>query len=773
MHLPIAIFLLSAAALAYEILLLRLLSIVQWQHFAAMIISLALLGYGASGTFLTFMRRFLEPRFSLVFPAAAVLFGLTALLSFAVGQRLPFNPMELPWDWRQLGVLTALYLVFAVPFFCVATAIGLAFTRVAGRIAELYRADLTGAGAGAVGIILLLGILPPQNCLAIVAALPMVAAGVFLRQSWKAVALFAAAAVVAFALPTSWMRLEISQFKPLAQALRVPGARVVEEHSSAIALVSVLESPRVPLRFAPGLSLNFSGDLPEQVGIFRDATAPAVVNPVDPRKLEFLDFTTSAVPYFVGRPADVLVINAGGGTEILMALRHGARRVYALEIDPNVTSAAATVYRRPRVTLHHRHAREFLERHAGRFDLIIDSSAAAAGVPFLSESYVDTVEGMARMIDHLNPGGFLALTQPLNLPPRDTLKLFATAVTALQRAGTASPAHHLALIRSWNTATLVVKRTPIRPEEIAAILQFCDDRSFDVAFYAGMPPSEANRFNILDEPSFYEGAVALTSPASDHFLRAYKFHITPATDDQPYFSRFFRWRTLPELMRLRLRGAAPLLETGYLVVFATFVQALLAGALLVVLPVAVLRRGGNAYVILTFAALGLAFLFIEIFMIQKLTLLLGHPLLAVAITLASFLVFAGLGSGYSARLTSMRTPVLAICGLMIVYVVLWSPFFRIAAPLPGEWKMAIAVAAIAPLGFFMGMPFPMAMGAAGTRNREWIPWAWSINGCASVVSPLAATLLAIHFGFSFVALTAAALYALAAAAFSRLLEPAC
>jgi hypothetical protein len=770
LRLRFAIFLLSAAALGYEILLLRLLSIVQWQHFAAMIISIALLGYGASGTFLTLARRFLEPRFRLIFPAAAVMFGVTALLSFAAGQRLPLNPLALPWDWRQLGILTAMYLLFAIPFFCVASAIGLAFSQAAGRIAQLYRADLIGAGAGALGIIFLLGALPPQRCLTVVASVPFVAAAAFLGRTWKSIPVLAFAALTAIALPSAWLRLEISQFKPLAHALRIPGAHIVTERSSALALVSVLESPEVPLRFAPGLSLGFVGDLPEQSGIFRDAAALTVVNPVDPGRLEFLDFTTSAVPYFIRRPEDVLVVNAGGGTEVVNALRHGARRVHAIEIDRNVTAAAGAAYQRAGVTTHHRHARAFLEQHRARFDLIIDSSAAAAGLPVLNESYLYTVEGMMGMIDHLNPDGFLIVTLQVNLPPRDALKLLATSVVALERMGASPAANHLAMIRSWSTITLLVKRTPMMAQEISSIRRFCDDRSLDVAFYAGVPRSETNRFNILDEPYFYDGAVALTSTARDDFLRAYKFHIAPATDDRPYFSHFFRWRTLPEFMRLRVRGGAPLLEIGYLVVFATFIQALLIGILLIVVPVLALRRAANQFVIVTFAALGLAFLFVEIFFIQKLTLLLGHPLLAVAITLASFLVFAGLGSGYSTRLTSMKIPILSICALLILVVVSWSALFRIAVPMPMIGKVVLATVLIAPLAFCMGMPFPMAMAAAGAKNRQWIPWAWSINGCASVASPLAATLLAIHFGFSYVALTGAALYVLTAAGFSSMLK---
>lgn len=780
MRLRLAILLLSAAALGYEILLMRLLSIIHWQHFAAMILSLALLGYGASGTFLTLTRSWAVRRFPILFPAGASLFALTAVTSFLVAQRLPFNPLELPWHWRQLQILAALYLLFAVPFFCAATAIGAAFVRAEGRIAKLYRADLTGAGIGALGMLGLLSVLSPPTCLKGVATAGLLAAAVYLTGLHRIAAAVATLVAVAFPwiAPPDWPDLGISQFKPLAQALRVPAATVVEERSSPLALVSVVESSLVPFRFAPGLSLNYFGELPEQVGIFSDAAALTVINRDEKEALDYLDFTTAALPYHLSSAfRRVLVLNAGGGTEVVSVLRHGAAEVDALELNGEIIdlirgtyrSYSGGIYSRPDVRVHARQGRDFLAATRERFDLIIDSSAAAGGVPLLVENYLYTVEGMGGMLGRLSAQGFLCVTRPVNLPPRDTLKLFATSVAALENLGAADPARHLALIRGWNTATLLVKKTPFGAPELAAIRQFCDSRSFDVAFYPGMPRSEANRFNLLDEPFFHDGAVALSGSGRGDFLRRYKFHLRPATDERPWFGHFFKWGTLPELMRLRLRGGAPLLETGYLVLVATVTQAVVAGVVLIVLPLLLMRRrtireGGGGRLVLCFAGLGLAFLFLEITFIQKLTLFLGHPLEAVAIALAGFLVFGGIGSGYSTRFDrrGMTTPVVAIAALTIVFVFTFPLVVRLLGPAAGWVKLPVSIAMIAPLGFFMGMPFPIALARAGARNPDWVPWAWSINGCASVISPVLATLLAVHVGYLMVALLALGLYGLAA-----------
>ena len=176
MPLLVAVSLLSAATIAYEILLTRLFAVALWHHFAYMIISLALLGYGASGTFLVFVRHRALARFGVSFAALAVSFGLAAIGCYAVVWRLPFNPLEVIWDWRQQLYLAAMYLLLALPFFTVGSAIGLSLAARPARIGAIYRADLTGAGTGALSIVLAMFALPPEDCLRVIAAVAFGAA---------------------------------------------------------------------------------------------------------------------------------------------------------------------------------------------------------------------------------------------------------------------------------------------------------------------------------------------------------------------------------------------------------------------------------------------------------------------------------------------------------------------------------------------------------------------------------------------------------------------
>ena len=800
----VAVMLLSSAAMAYEVLLTRLFSVVLWHHFAYMMISVALLGYGAAGTFVAVAQRALVPRFDAVFAGGAALFGATSIAGFALAQRVAFNPLEILWDPGQPLRLLATYGLLFVPFFCAATAICVTFTRFAGEPHRIYSFDILGAAAGSLGILGALFVLPPADALRAVGA-AAIAAGVLAllrdgeRRRPQAAALLALAAFVPLALPAAWISLRPSDYKELSQTLKIDGTRIVAERSSPLSVVTVVESARVPFRHAPGLSLNATTEPPPQLAVFTDGEGMSAVTRYDGRRepLAYLDYVTSALPYHLLQKPRVLVLGAGAGADVLQALHHGVRAIDAVELDPQVVDLverqladfSGRPYSEPGVLVHIGEARGFVAARAVRWDLIqvalLDAfGASSAGLYALSESYLYTVEALQEYLSHLEPGGLLAITRWVNLPPRDVLKLFATAVVALEENGV-QPAQQLALIRGWKTATLLVKNGAFTSADIVALREFCRARSFDVEYFPGIGPEEANRYNVLDRPDFHDGALALLGAGRDDFLERYKFDIRPTTDDRPYFFRFFKWRTLPELMALKERGGLPLLEWGYPVLLATLVQAVAASVLLILLPLGVVARrtaeaatptGFALRVAVYFLAIGFAFMFVEIAFIQKFLLLLAHPLYAIAVVLCSFLLFAGLGSRYSGRLRArtgapLRQPVTwavaAIGALSLFYLIALPGVFRLAMPLPDAFRILLSVALIAPLAFAMGMPFPLGLARTAAGAAPLVPWVWGVNGCASVVAAIVATMLAIHVGFAAVVVLAVLLYALAAAAFPR------
>jgi len=798
MALPIAIALVSAAALAWQLLLMRWLAIAHWYPFAAMIISLALLGHGASGTWLSVWlrgerRARLERDFDAAFATCALLFAISAVITLVVARAIPFNGLELVWNWRQLLWLGALYLTLSVPFFFAAACFGLAFARHGSRIPALYGADLIGAAIGALAA-LAASALPVQRGLLLAAICGPIAAWLVTRRlALRATALVAFAAL-AMLWPTQTLAPQANEFKGLSKTLLLPGAQVIAESEDPYGSFELVESPHVPLRFAPGLSLSHTDELPPQLAIYTDGDAMSpIVRDDGHTDWKWLDDMTSALPYRMHTPDRVLVLGAGGGMDVLQALTLGARHVDAVEQSTQRMHWVRDVFGAysghllddRRVSNFVSEPRAFVRDSRDRYDLIVlaggeSFASGGAGVRSTSEQYALTVEALREYLGTLTPRGMLVATQWSKQPPRDELKLFATAVEAMRGEGVGDPARNIVAIRNWDASTWLFARSPLDPRAMAELRRFADRRGFDVVHAPHWRARPHDRFHQLDPPTLFDGVQALLSPGARHYIGAYRFNIEPASDDRPYFAHFFRWRSLPELWRMRAQGGAVLLDSGYLVLVATLVQAVVLALVLVLLPLRALARvdGGarpsrlriGAY----FLALGLAFLLIEIAMLSRLTLLLGHPWLAANIGLAAMLLCAGLGSLHAQRWMSASNADEAalarrsawavraiVLGLVWQFVVLVAAF-SLAASWPLAWRALLAFVGVAPLAFAMGMPFPLGLARLSRSAPGLVPWAWGLNGCASVVAAILALLLAIAIGLRATLVIALALYVFAA-----------
>ncbi len=798
----LAVCLVSLTALAYELLLIRMFSIIQFHHFASMVISLALLGYGASGTIFSLFRERLLNNFSRVYLGCLVLFAMSALLCFFLAQRIPFHAEALIWEPRQLPALLAIYLLLSLPFFFAALSTALALACFSAQVGRLYGMDLLGAGLGSLLLIGLLFLFFPERVLLLLVSLAFCAGGLAALELGSRSGLpliFILAALLVQALPSQWGAPRLSPYKELSQAQRIKGTQVLARRSNPLGLLTVMASKEVPWRHAPGLSLTATSELPPQLAIFTDGGGMTVINRYegDRQTLAFTDHLTSALPYHLIKPQKVLVLGAGGGSEVLQALFHGVFDITAVELNPQMrelvdhefAAFSGGLFSLPPVRSHLAEARGFVTASSEQYDLIqlslLDSfGAATAGLSALSESYLYTVEALAEYYDHLIPGGYLVLSRWLRLPPRDSLKLFASALAALKNKGIAMPEKSLLLIRGLQTTTLLLKRGEFFKEEIEQAGLFSATRSFDLCYYAGMPAHEANSFNVLEEPYFYNGTMALAGPDAAEYMERYKFNLTPASDERPFFMDFLKLRTLAEIFALRERGGVSLLEWGYLVLLATLVQAFLASTILILLPLFFFRRQRQALrsasrvrvsrVFCYFFSLGLGFLFLEIAMLQRFLLFLHHPLYAAAVVICAFLFFAGLGSMLSQHLRvrygGVKVMRLSVAGLVVVclaYTAGLAHLFHSAQGWPVWAKGVFALFLIAPMGVAMGMPFPLALAKLGELEAGLIPWAWGVNGCASVLSAVLASLLAIHFGFSVVILMSLCLYGLATLTFPQ------
>ena len=828
----ISIFLISASIISYEILLMRLFSIAQWHHFAYMIISLALLGFGASGTAIAIFQRWLLRHFKKVFIVCGLIYAYTTVGCFLFSQSVPFNPFMIIWDKRQYFYLLANYIILFIPFFFGASCIGLGLMKFKEHINRLYFVDLVGAGTGALAIVLAMYFISPENNLLLVSGLGFLSAFIAsmpefgIRNSEFGIPFLPAGIIAFLALSfigyfglSKGIKLNISQYKGLSATLNFPDAKILDKKFSPLGLLHVVGSKSI--RHAP-LSLAYEGTLPQQIALFTDADSMSAITKVeDIFQMDYLDYTTSALPYHLKKQSKVLVLGAGGGADVLAALYHNASFVDAVELNsqvielvrdkygdftdhiyPSETNNSKSTIKKWPVRVVVAEARGFVQSTEERYDLIqvalLDSfSASASGVYSLSESYLYTVEAIHQFLKHLSDGGILAITRWLKLPPRDTLKLFATIVEALEQGSSHSPPFSMIFIRSWKTGTILVKNDNFTEDEIAATKEFCEKRSFDLVYYPGIIEAEANQYNLLEQPEYFRGVQTILFGDRRKFFEDYAFNIKPATDNKPYFFHFFKWKSVPLFLETMRKGWIPFVEWGYIILIATLIQAILVSIILIFSPLLAMKLKESAdaneqtptlsdaksktkrtRICVYFLSLGLGFMFIEMAFIQKFILLLSYPTYAIAVVLCSFLVFAGIGSLSSQKLClgSVRfahrrlrltvkpviIAVLSIIFVSLLYLLFLDDLFRLFISHADAVKIPIAIMLIAPLAFFMGMPFPLGLQKVSDTAPNLIPWAWGINGCASVISAVFATCLAISFGFTMVVIIAAALYGIAA-----------
>lgn len=778
---------LSAAVVLLEITLTRIYAVTQGYHFAFLAVSLGLLGFGASGTALFGVPRLLRLRRTRLLGYSALLFAGTTLASFWAINVIPFDSYRLTLEPMMFLHLALFYLVQVLPFFFAGVAIGGAFALEPGGVGGLYGASLMGSGVGALLALGGFSAWGPAGPIATATTLGAAAGLVLIAQNWgwgfwPAIG----AALVAIAL--SWwlpqkIDLNLSPYKSLPQLLSQKGSSLVETRWDAVSRVDVVRSDA--LHQAPGLSLTYSGRLPRQSALTIDGDNATMLTEATPQEANFVDYLPTSLPYLLLTQPRVVVVEPGGGLDVLIAQRNGAAQVTALvgtaleaeilrdrfptgKIDPEADIVAAN-------------PRSYIERSGQQVDLIVVSLRNAfqpviAGAYSLSENHLYTREAFQAYLSRLVPGGFLMATRWVQVPPSEEMRMVATAMEAMQDAGLDDVGANMAAIRSLQTFTVLIKNGRFSETEIGAIRAFARERQFDISFLPGLDPSELNRFFVLQDEVYHKGInTLLDSRQRSDYYRAQTFDVAPVTDDRPFFFHFFRWRQLPDVFGRLGKIWQPFGGAGFLVILMFLGFVLVVSALLILAPL--LTAPGRAQAcgpphpptwqpLAYFSLLGLAFMWIELPLMQRLVLLLDHPTYSFSIVLFTVLVSSGLGAALSPRIGTPRTWILLAPGVLsLLYAFGLLPPVGPVLGLPLPARLAVATLTIAPLGILMGIPFPTGIRILEKSQPRLIPWAWAVNGYASVVGSVLAALIALTWGFSRVMLLASIAYLLVWAVF--------
>jgi len=779
----------SFAALLLELALTRLFSVVLFYHFAFLAISIALLGLGAGGVFAYLQKtrvakvatRTLASRICM---ANAVVIVVTLEIVLHV-------PVALNVSGKNFLRLTVMYLAAAIPFFLTGLLFSVVFARETSRIPRLYGADLCGGALACLAVVPLLNWLGGPNAILV--------AGIAL----------AGAAII-------WANSALQRRNAGLLALALSGLTVANYSGRLIDVVYAKGMFRDPawVEFARWNALS-------RVEVDRQGGAKAIVIDADAstyimnadvsqwHKTGWEDDLMSAPPALANvlRPrGQFAIIGPGGGVDVLRAVANGSPNVTGIEINPIIVNNVMRgryadysyhLYDLPQVHIHVQDGRSYIRSSSDKYDVVqmtlVDTWAStAAGAFALSENNLYTVEAFREYFDHLKPDGMIAITRWEFKQPREALRVVSQAIEALHQIGVADPRSHFIIVadgglnEDGRPVLVLAKKSPFTDAEYEAV----DDHVranpnlvwLNPVVVSHDPCGPNVQCMIVDTPVVKVPAAPQTSlpPAAEVFQKLidsndprafaqnYDYNVAPVSDSAPFF--FFTLKTgyvLRNIFAGTGRGMDWRINLGVVVLGMLLIISALAVLAFLILPLALHRRRpekahrAGLVALFYFIAVGFGYILVEISLIQRFVLFLGHPTYALTVVVFLLLLSSGVGSVAARRRithANRMLPLLGlICGLIVLNVLVLPWLLSAAVGLPFAIKLLISALVLAPLGFLMGMPFP-----TGLRLVPTVEWAWALNAAASVLGSVLAMVIAIQFGLTTTLLCAAAAYFFAA-----------
>lgn len=778
----IGTFFVSFATLVIEISLTRIFSVTIWYHFAFMVISIVLFGFGASGAFLTIFKGILKRDANRVTTFLAIFLSIMCIVSIFIISHISLDPFQIANNPANILRLFIYYAVLTIPFFLSGLCISFLLSRIPDEAGKIYFYNLAGSGVGCFAVIFMISLFSPAGAIVCAAIFVLIAALFFnFNTSKKTAALILGLIVLQFFLminSTTLFNFKIADSKALSRDLYESKLKPLLTKWNIYSRLDVLEDENK--FYAPGLSSKYVlSSFPRQMFIYIDADAIAPITRIKKGdKPQFFKYIPSSIVYRLKSNPTVCIIGAGGGFDVLTALSTtDPAHVVAVEVNSDISKIVRSdfnefsgfIYNLPNVSLQNAEGRNFIRNSNENFDIIqismVDTWAAvSSGAYSLIENYLYTEEAFTDYINHLSQDGILTVTRWFLIPPKESLRLAALAISSLKSIGVKKPENNIVFIQSERVAVLLLKKTEFCQSEIKKIQNLSDEFGFKV-LYAPY---------ITDDNIFY---TFIRYDNKNLFYELYPFNIEPPTDDKPFYFHSYNWKNIDVSKVWRL-SSIDRNNISYLILLFLLVQAAILSVVFIFVPLVFLKRDGiskilsERFFLLYFSCLGLGFMFVEVTLIQKFILFLGHPVYSVSVVLSSLLVFAGLGSLYTARISRnyVRKLRVVLC-VLVVLLFVYSPLLTKVSHIFLGWhliaRFTISILLIAPLGVLMGMPFPIGIRLVDKADSRLLPWVWAINGCFSVLSSIVSVIIAMSLGFSAVLKCAAIAYIFAIIAIQR------
>ena len=760
MHIYTGIFFTALATLVYEITLLRILSVMSWYHLAFFAVSTAMLGMTGGAVTVYLNKKAFEPEnLNNSYIKAAIAFAVSLPVSLTL---LCFTPIVYQHNIASVTriLLAAFYCI--IPYYFSGIVITAILTREEKPVGKLYGADLGGAAIGCLAVILGLEFLSAPNMILFAAVIASIGAFIFSIRSKGTMLKSASMACVALVLAVFIGNIISGDFI---------SPRTIKGHKSdtrkfyfqkwnsfSWVNVSGMEFKRPYLW---GTS-PITPDLPVKVhGLSVDGEAGTfMLNMDDMANLEVLKYDMVNLAHYIRPNGGSCVIGVGGGRDITSSIVFGHDRVVGIEVNPIFIKLLKGKFRdfagladRPGVELVADEARSYLARSTEKFNVItmalIDTWAATgAGAFTLSENGLYTVEAWKVFLDRLNDGGVFTVSRWFSEhQPGETARIVNLAVTALYKRGVSDPSKHIVLTAIGNIATLLVSNKPFSDEDLKVLRETAERLKFKIFIFPGQEPENEWLRKIITGKSIEEiNALVKDAP----------LNYTAPTDERPYFFNMIKLNNLSFAWRYSAGGISGnmvanitlLILIGALMFFvlAVIVVPLLAGA----------KKDANKVdyaPAFYFALIGAGFMFVQIAMVQRLSVFLGHPVYALGILLFTMILSAGIGSLVSEKIAITKPPLskvypVVIGGYIITLALLMPVIISAMTTFSMAAKIASSIGMVAPLAFVMGMCFPAGMRMISGTKAAGTPWYWALNGIFGVFASAVVVLISIYSGIT-------------------------
>ncbi len=770
----LGLFFVALATLMYEILLTRIFSVTMWYHFAFVAVSVAMFGLSVGGIVVyLFPGLFTQERTRQHLTISALLFAATVIISFVIHLRIPFLADE---SLAGLASVALTYVVISVPFFFSGTCVCLVLTRFSRQVSKLYAADLAGAALGCILLLYVLDFSDGPATMLVVAFLASLGAVCFSRdiplQKLRRMAWVYSLLFLAFAGVQTVSAWNGRPFIRIVWAKGQPQGVPLYEKWNSFSRIRVYGDGKTPEKpFGWGLSTTYPPERKiRQLTLDIDSNALTVLTFFDGdyEPLDFLKYEVTNLAHYIRGDGQVLVVGAGAGRDVLSALVFGQKSVVGLELNQNILDAVNSefgdftghLHRLPGVTFVQDEARSYMARSQDRFDIIqismIDTWAAtAAGAFVLAEHSLYTLEGWRIFLEHLAPNGVLTVSRwNFGDRPGEVYRLVSLASAALSQWGVRNPREHMVIVRRMGpretdgvligVATLLVSQEPFSEKDLNMLEEVSQRMQFEVVL--------SPRFAL--DSTF--AALANGEDPERHSARL-SLNLAPPTDDSPFFFQMLRPRDV--IRQKSWEGPEAVYNLKAVrVLGALLVTVIVLTILCILLPLSLKGKKeslqGALPLFVFFSAIGLGFMLVEISQMQRLIVFLGHPSYALSVVLFALLLSSGLGSLFTERIGPPAARRRGLLPLLLLIAALF--LFGMTTPqtlsaLQGSTtplRILVATAILFPVGFFMGMAFPIGMKVASTKASSLTPWLWGMNGATSVCASVLAVVIALSYGIS-------------------------